>query len=260
MEKYIGIFLFLGILFFSLAFSVNIISNDLKETLEERSTINIFVITMKHEKRLQNIQEQQTKIEKPIILFDAVKGDYLDTDRLVQEKQIDPDFNLSNDKLRKREIGCYMSHLNIYKKIKKDKLPGYTIVFEDDFVVKERFLEEIQKIIMSLNHTDFDIIYLGQNRPLENGGNKGNTIIDNIYEMDSNHFCWGTHGLLIKNKNIDKILNKLNYIGTQIDNKFTELGKSKELTVLVIHPYLVEIIEEPSTIRELNIENFNSFY
>ena len=256
MKKYISIFL-LGILLFSLAFFMNnIISKDREniiskdKELKKNSTITMFVITMKHEKRLKNIEEQQKKIEKPIILFDAVKGDHLDTNRLVEEKQIDPNFNNRDDKLRKREIGCYMSHLNIYKKIKEDKLPGYTIVFEDDFLVKEKFLEEIEKIIAKLNNKDFDIIYLGQN----GSNNKGTPIIDNIYHLDKSNICTGTHGLLIKNKNIDRIVEKLNYINTPIDHKIKDTGN--DLIVLVIHPFIVEMTNEPSTIRNLNIENF----
>ena len=35
----------------------------------------------------------------------------------------------------KREAGYYLIHLNIYKKIKKDNKKGYTIIFEDDFLV-----------------------------------------------------------------------------------------------------------------------------
>ena len=43
---------------------------------------------------------------------------------------ISENHNLSkNANHAKREAGCYLSHLNIYKKIKKDNKKGYTIIF-----------------------------------------------------------------------------------------------------------------------------------
>ena len=117
-------------------------------------------------------------------------------------------------------------------------------------LVKEKFLEEIEKIITKLKDKDFDIIYLGQN----GSNNKGTPIIDNIYHLDKSNICTGTHGLLIKNKNIDRIVEKLNYINTPIDHKIKDTGN--DLIVLVIHPFIVEMTNEPSTIRNLDIENF----
>jgi len=95
----------------------------------------MYVITLRHMDRMQNIELQQAKIpEKEIILFDAVKGDFIDQDQLVKEGILDPAF-IGGTGFRKREIACYMSHLNVYKKIKENKNPGYTILFEDDFII-----------------------------------------------------------------------------------------------------------------------------
>jgi uncharacterized membrane protein len=111
MKKYICVFLFLGIFVFSLVYLVNVISKDLKETLEERSTINMFVITMKHEKRLKNIEEQQKKI-------DSLMNGFRHITSLDQEKTMTP-FEIIASRYTHLEV-CSPSH------------PLYTI-YKDDF-------------------------------------------------------------------------------------------------------------------------------
>ena len=108
---------------FSLLFLIviiNIFSIYSMETMQNNieKPIFFFVITLKHENRLKNIENQQKKIkEKEIILFEAVKGDFINMDDLIKEKILDPNFK--EEGVRKRVIGCYMSHLNMYKKILK---------------------------------------------------------------------------------------------------------------------------------------------
>jgi GR25 family glycosyltransferase involved in LPS biosynthesis len=217
--------------------------------------IFFFVITLKHENRLKNIENQQKKIkEKEIILFEAVKGDFINMDDLIKEKILDPNFK--EEGVRKRVIGCYMSHLNMYKKIRNERLDGYTVLFEDDFTIEDNFYEKIQKIIKNMENKEFDIINLGQ----VVSNNKGKQVIDNIYELDKKDFCAGTQGLLINNRNIDKIVEKLKYIDNAIDHKITHTGQKNELNIFVIYPYIVnQGGVSNSTINDMSIENFFNY-
>ena len=102
---------------------------------------------------------------------------------------------------------------------------------------------------------DFDLIFLGN---LNN--NKGEQIIDNIYKIDGKENLWGTHGYLVNNSNIDKILEKIKIIDMPIDNKYETLGKNSELNIYVINPTIVNqsFNKLPSNINDLSIETFSN--
>jgi hypothetical protein len=86
--------------------------------------------------------------------------------------------------------------------------------------------------------------------------NKGNRITENIYEIDKNELLLGTHALLIRNSSIDRILDKVDCkIDSPIDHKLAGLGKSGELTILVIYPFIVNQKGGDSTIQNIHISN-----
>lgn len=221
------------------------------------NNIELYVISLKHEDRLKNIKSQEDKIGEKIEIFDAVKGDQLNTEQLLCDKLIDNKYS-TNDKVKKREVGCYMSHLNIIKQINNSRTSGYTIIFEDDFdIVEDTFIKTVRKIITKLeeNKIEFDIIFLGNLKT-----NHGESVIENenIYKIDQKEDLWGTHGYLINNSKTDKIVDKIKFIDMAIDIKYETLGKSCELIIYVIYPTLVNQQGDnlPSNINDISIETF----
>lgn len=79
------------------------------------------------------------------------------------------------------------------------------------------------------------MIYLGN---LNNNHKK--QIIDNIYSVDSVSPLWGTHALLINNKNANKILLNITNIDQAIDNKYKSIIDNNSIKAFVIYPTLVE--------------------
>jgi GR25 family glycosyltransferase involved in LPS biosynthesis len=196
--------------------------------------INMYVISLKHNDRLENIKKQENKINEKIEIFDAVKGDTLDIQTLLKENIITDKYK-NAEKTEKRVIGCYLSHLNLLKKIKETNSSEYTIIFEDDFnIVISNFSQEIQSIIRKMEKYDFDLLFLGN---LEK--NKGKHIIDNIYKMNPDQHLWGAQGYIVNNKNIDKIIEKVKIMDRPIDDKYEELGKNNQLNIFVLHPTIV---------------------
>jgi GR25 family glycosyltransferase involved in LPS biosynthesis len=57
------------------------------------------------------------------------------------------------------EIGCFLSHLRIFNLIRREKLE-YAIIFEDDVIFCDNFLDSYSKIIQDLP-SDTGILYLG---------------------------------------------------------------------------------------------------
>ena len=219
----------------------------------EANDIDMYVISLQHKDRLKNIEEQQTKISKQIQIFDAVKGDKLNMDELIASGIIDPKYK-NADKKAMREVGCTMSHLKLIEQIPKRS--GYTIIFEDDFnIVSDNFLKDVNDALQKIQEKQvpFDILFLGNLNSI-----KGAQIVDNVYEVDDEGDLWGTHGYLVNNTRINKILEHISYIDMVIDNKYEVLANTKQLDILVVEPTLVN--QQPtvfaSTINDFSIETF----
>jgi len=226
------------------------------ENFEINDEIDLFVISLRHENRMINIKNQEKKIGKTIHIFDAVKGDHLDEEKLIQENVLSKNAMLNSDvKRRKREIGCYLSHLNLLKQIQDNSENGYTIIFEDDFDIKtDNFFKDVKKIIEDSN-SNFDLIYLGN---LNN--NNGKKIKNNIYNIDINGSLIGMHGYLINNNSINKLIPLINFIEMPIDLIYEKLSKENKINTFVIFPTIVnQGGVQNSTINDLSIENFTTY-
>jgi len=202
-----------------------------KELFENTDILDFYVITLGNKERIENIEIQEKKLNNKIDIFPAVNGKKSDINELKKK------YNIRNEKLKMTEIGCYLSHLNIYKKIKKDNKKGYTIIFEDDFVIKsDNLLHEIKKIISVLNNKniDFDMIFLGNLQD-----NHGKNIQDNIYYLDNTVSLSGTHAYIVNNKNINRIIEKIKKITNPIDTKIQKLSYKKIINSILIYPNLV---------------------
>jgi GR25 family glycosyltransferase involved in LPS biosynthesis len=208
------------------------------ENFENSDIFDMYVITLGKQERLQNIKNQEKKINNKIEIFDAVNGLKLDINYLKNNNILVNENTLSENYNHKMgEIGCYLSHLNIYKKIKEDNKKGYTIIFEDDFLINSsNFIDDVKKAIDVLNskNIEFDFLFLGNLND-----NHGENISDNLYYIDNNNNLYGTHGYIINNKNIDKIINNLNKIIKQIDNSIQDLSYNKVFNTIIIYPNLV---------------------
>jgi glycosyl transferase family 25 len=219
------------------------------ENFEDSNILDMYVITLGKKERIANIKNQEKKINNKIQIFDAVNGSKLDINDLKNNNILANENTLSENYNHKMgEIGCYLSHLNIYKKIKENNKKGYTIIFEDDFLINsDDLINEVKKTIDTLDskNIDFDFLFLGNLKD-----NHGENIANNLYYIDKNVNLYGTHGYVINNKNIDKIIDKINKIESPIDNTIQNLSYNNVFNTIVIYPNLViQEGEFKSTIR-----------
>jgi len=209
------------------------------ELFNNKNNIDLYVITLGKEERIANIKNQQKKIEKKINIYNGVIGLNLNMNDLIKKDILSANHDLSkNENHAKREAGCYLSHLNIYKKIKKDNKKGYTIIFEDDFLIdSDNLLDEVKKAIDTLNtkNIDFDFLFLGNTK-----NNYGENIIDNLYHVNPKKRLWGLYGYLINNKNIDKIIDKTSKIDRPIDVIIEYLSNNNVFNTIIIHPNIIK--------------------
>jgi GR25 family glycosyltransferase involved in LPS biosynthesis len=225
--------LILILILFIIYVNVKKISIDLFSNTQKNKIV-YYVIHMKNsnENKYNNILNIEKQINQKINIFDAIIGKNVNLKNLkIFDENIKFNFNYSYI----GEVGCYLSHLMLIKKASLDTINDYTVIFEDDFKVKNNnLIDEINNIINKING-DFDMIYLGN---LNNNYEK--QIIDNIYTVDSYSPLWGTHALLINNKNANKILSNITNIDKAIDNKYKSIIDDKIIKAYVIYPTLVE--------------------
>ena len=233
-------------------------------------TIDFYVITIGNPKRETNIQtqiQQQLEIMKnspnkkdyfdfSINKIDGVLGKNLDLDALIQQKilfqgiyeDMDPklkhittSFNENMDN-RKNEVACYLSHYKTYEAIRERGNPqGYSVIFEDDFILDKQFMNILDDTLLKLGDTDFDMLFLGII------GNNGEQIKDNVYRTTG--VSWCAHGYLVKNRHIEKILEKMRFINNILDAQIFKKANKSELTVLRLDPTIVEQGELGTNIR-----------
>ena len=233
-----------------------------EETYDTNDNFDVYVINLVSNKdRLNNFTYEYNKSDlsfKKFNVFPAIVGKELDIKKYVTTdayQQI-----LLTEKTGKRihhydltrgAVGCYLSHLNIYKKIAKSN-KKYGLIFEDDVKIATDFYK---RMLYGLNTVpnDWDIYLLGVTCLKCN--------INQDY-ININRF-WGTHGYLIKKETAIKLVEKLDVLlKKQIDADLSLLIKNKQLKVYGINPLIVvqdgsKFTSDIQTPVENNIDAFN---
>ena len=226
------------------------------ENFDYLDNIQTYIITLKTQNRLDNIEKQKSKLNTNAILFDAVVGDRLNLEELINNGVLSDEFR-NGDTKKKREIGCYMSHLNLYKKIKESNSSGYTLILEDDFVVIDNTnIDTIKECIKKINNKgeDFDMLFLGNLYRVH-----GEIVIDNIYKDDKNKELLCTHAYIVNNSHINKIINLTSKIEMSIDWTLNKLSKNGQLKMLVVYPIIIDQGGGDTLINNNDIELFQNY-
>ena len=240
-----------------------------------------------HTYREEHINNVRNLLGEPIEIFKGVYSKNLILEKDIITEYVK---NISDNKIisvnfepeYSGEIGCYLSHFKLVDKILNlctSKTPpndavisqqcdadcvfemgngvngtnnnsfidDYSVIFEDDVTFEAGLHCKIQQIINTLDETnvDFDMIFLGLLFD-----NKGKNIIDNIFYINPENPCWGTHALLFKNKNIKKVYNSILNFNKQIDNQYKDSADTNQITAFVINPGICSQISIESTISD----------
>ena len=126
------------------------------------------------------------------------------------------------------EVGCYQSHVRL---LGAPKTTEYSVILEDDFVIRPRFHSKVLRVIQDAG--DFDILYLGN---LD--GNHAEHVKGDVYKVNPDKYLTGTHGYVVKNENTWKITSQLHY-KKPIDLELMDLINSGAVNGLVVWPSIV---------------------
>ena len=130
--------------------------------------INCFIINLERcpEKRYRMIERMKKFPEINYELYEAIDGQ-----ELTEEYMNKNNYKMLNAwkdpfhgrKTTKGEIGCTLSHYNIYKKSMEMK-NDITLILEDDAEFSVNFLSELKETINNLENQKWDMCYLGRKK------------------------------------------------------------------------------------------------
>lgn len=197
-----------------------------------RNEFDCYIINLKkNTERLGVINELYNKSDLssiPYIRIEAVNGKEIDIKPYVTSRVYNGIVNIDNTgerhfhtQITRGAIGCYLSHLDIYNRIKNSNKP-YGLIIEDDAMFNKDVYNKGIKSILENIPEDWDIILLGR-IDLETE-NKGTYLVM--------HKFWGTHGYLINQSGVSKMLSLANIpIDDQIDAVMGELSRKNKLHI-----------------------------
>lgn len=119
----------------------------------EKNTVKIYIISLANQaERRKNISKQLTLLGLDYEFIDAIKFENTlgVTD---SEVSLSSYGRLLND----GEVGCALSHRNVYNKINNEEIK-YALILEDDALIEADILEFLDNVNYMAN---FDIVILG---------------------------------------------------------------------------------------------------
>lgn len=189
-------------------------------------TTHVYLINMKRNPdRLMRFNDQYNNTDLnnvPITRIEGVDGRKLDLNKYVTERAkmeiLDAErtgYRTRHYELTRGAVGCYLSHMEVYKTILSGN-EEYGIIFEDDArLLRKDMLKSINIAVKALPK-DWDILLLGCV-----------CFVCGKYTAyyDVNRFFL-LHGYIVKRSSIPKILNFIENdpIEQQIDAKFSDLA------------------------------------
>lgn len=149
------------------------------------------------------------------------------------------------------ELGCLKSHYDVltYAKNNFDTI----LILEDDFLLSNNFKNDFEEFVQNIP-TKWDLIYLGKKQkktPFTDTSNKKQ------YLYKPNNLTYGTHAILLNNKNnlFDSLLELYDTLSGPVDVLMAKLHQ-KFNYFAVINDIIITTLED-SIIRKSNEETYS---
>ena len=178
--------------------------------------MNIYVISLIERKdRMKLFLQQSTEQNIDYKLIEAIDGRELDTDLWIEK--------YGNRGLKKGEVGCYMSHYEIYE-TEYDLGINDFMIFEDDCKVVDKFWNKVEEV---KNNTpdDWDIILLGTTEIYKKKYLKNCKILfENDFVLKVQGDIFGLQCYIVRNKAVATLIETKYPINCPIDIKINNIG------------------------------------
>jgi len=221
------------------------------DSIIRRDDFDCYVITLKKNedrfKRFTQFYNMSDLNAQDFIKVDAVYGKEIDGSPDGYKKYI------SNNIMIKTEytpgmVGCFLSHLEVFKKITEGK-KEYGFIFEDDAKMNENVYNKNVANVLQIVPNDWDIIMIGY-LPLETK--------HHIFEKKDNYYkllqFWGTHGYMVNKQSAQKMIDLMKPpFRYQIDGEMSRLAREDKLKIYAIEESAVTQFGNTTDIQPSNI-------
>lgn len=193
--------------------------------------VDVYLINMeKNNDRLSHFIDNYYATDLKSLMFKrfiGIDGNTIDVEKFVTPKALkeithasEAGFRTKHYQLTKGAVGCYLSHLNLYKYIASSNKP-YGIIFEDDVVINKDVFEKLNKYV-ALVPNNWDILLLSCFC----------IVCDTYSHYYNTERFFNLHGYIIKKESAKMIYELLDkqLIKQQIDSELSDLvanGKVK---------------------------------
>ena len=179
--------------------------------------MNIYVISLIERKDRMKLFLQQSREQNiDYKLIEAIDGRELDTDLWIEK--------YGNRGLKKGEVGCYMSHYEIYE-TEYDLGINDFMIFEDDCRgCRHDFWNKVEEV---KNNTpdDWDIILLGTTEIYKKKYLKNCKILfENDFVLKVEGDIYGLQCYIVRNKSLSNLIETKYPINCPIDIKINHIG------------------------------------
>jgi glycosyltransferase involved in cell wall biosynthesis len=181
----------------------------------------IYIIHMKNSpKRIEKLIKQLKEKELNYKIYNAIDGRLLDINKMIESGKMDIDIKVLAENNR-GSLGCYMSHLELWKKIYLEEKGENYLILEDDAILNENF--NLIKLTKYLSYVpeNYNLVYLGSSKI------KGEMINKYVAKPDVGNFKGynsGMYGYLIKRNTILNLIKLLDHIIYPIKDPFIRIN------------------------------------
>jgi glycosyl transferase family 25 len=118
----------------------------------------IFVVTIK-DRRWNQAHKRLAHLKVPLIKWKGTDG------RLIDKKAWQRAKIFSNHRMRRGQLGCYDSHMRVWKHVVDNNLP-YGVIFEDDADLRPQHVGTIEAAFDQMKKHDpvWDVLFLSRSR------------------------------------------------------------------------------------------------
>lgn len=168
--------------------------------------VEFYVINLKRRvDRKLKILESLAVFDKIPHVIEAIDGTKLDINWLTNTNKLDVSEKFR--KLKRGEIGCYISHIKVWKEIIKTNTE-YALILEDDAVFCSDFRNKLTSILKEVKNTKWDMLFLTKNclyhNHLTDACNTGTQHTENTHRPFV--LGYGLYGYLVRLEAIKKLI------------------------------------------------------
>jgi GR25 family glycosyltransferase involved in LPS biosynthesis len=220
------------------------------------NNIEVYLINMSTNKdRLDHFVKNYKNSDlasKNFYRLEAIKGSSIKLQEFITQKALDEiSFAESNGhrtkhyQLSKGGVGCYLSHMMIYKQILQSNR-YFAYVFEDDVIMNSNIFMETREYLRIIPG-DWDIILLGCDC----------IACDKVKEYSKVRRFFYTHGMLVNKKGIEKIVKFCSeiLIEQQIDAVLSDMAEKNIINIYCINDAIAKQSQQFHTTIQVPVKN-----